>query len=113
MKRFVLAMMLTVPLALAGCGGAPSIEGVWKPNDGSGLKTIRADGTCTGMYYSQGKPLDIGGTATCQLGEKSSGGTYTLIVQQPPNSTSYTVSFDGQDAMSFDVGGRQLVLERQ
>lgn len=105
---------LTAALLLAGCSTTPSIEGVWQPDDGTGVKTIRADGTCTGMYYNQGRPLDIGNVATCQLSSSpGDDGSYTLVVEQAPNQASYGVTFDGHDQMTVDFGGIQVMLERR
>ena len=72
-------------------------------------------GRCTGMIYSQGRPLAIGGGMYCTLGEKASDGTYTLVVQQPPNEQTYRVRFEGQDtAVLLTRGGETIVtLERQ
>lgn len=111
-----LAGALMLAAGLAGCGGgAPSLVGVWQADDGSGLKTVNDDGSCTGMYYNGGSPLDIGGGMTCQLGEKSSDGTYLLVVRQPPNERSYAVRFDGNDtAVLLGSSGDAIVtLERQ
>lgn len=102
---------------LAGCSGgsAPSLVGIWKADDGSGLKTVDDSGACTGMYYNGTKPLDIGGGMTCQLGEKSDSGDYLLVVRQPPNERTYRVEFVGDDtAVLRTSGGETIVtLERQ
>ncbi len=101
-------------LSLAACtdGGPPDITGVWSPDDGSGTKTIEADGRCSGMYYNGGQVLDIGGGMTCTLGDKSdSDGRYTLVVRQPPNERNYSVEFPDDDTMVLtDVG---VTLTRQ
>ncbi len=106
--------LVTAELLLAGCSTAPSIEGVWQPDDGTGVKTIRADGTCTGMYYNQGRPLDIGNVATCQLSSSpGDDGSYTLVVEQAPNRASYDVRFNGDDQMTVDFGRTSVTLVRQ
>lgn len=105
---------VTAGLLLAGCSTTPSIEGVWQPDDGTGVKTIRADGTCSGMYYNQGRPLDIGNVATCQLSSSpGDDGSYTLVVEQAPNQASYGVRFNGDDQMTVDFGGTSVRLDRQ
>lgn len=102
-------------LVLSGCASAPSIIGVWSPDDGSGIKTVNENGQCSGMYYNGTTPLDIGGGMTCQLGNESSDGTYTLVVLQPPNERTYHVRFDGSDtAILQDSAGNVIVtLTRQ
>ncbi len=103
--------------ALSGCESSPDtpdIAGVWIADDGSGTKTIGADGRCTGMYYNSGAPLDIGGGMTCTLGSTASAsGTYTLVVEQPPNQATYAVTFDDADTMRFTSGGTTITLQRQ
>ena len=101
---------------IAGCGGSgsPTIAGVWQADDGSGTKTIGDDGTCSGMYYNQGEPLDIGGGMTCTLGSKSTDDSYTLVVEQPPNQTSYEATFPDEDTMTLSQSGTVVVtLSRQ
>lgn len=101
-------------LLLAGCGGGPpALAGVWQPDDGSAVKTILEDGTCSGMYYADGRPLDIGGSATCVLGSEGAGGGYPLVVEQPPNRASYDVTFDGEDTMVLDTGAGTVTLTRR
>lgn len=86
-------------LALTGCGtSAPDLVRIWQPDDGSGTKTINEDGSCSGMYYSSGEPLDIGGVATCTLGDKATDGAYSLVVRQPPNEATYLIKFDDDDS---------------
>lgn len=104
----------SILLALSACGssGTPSITGVWEADDGTALKTINADGSCSGMYYNNGKPLDIGGRATCTLsqGQNSSGG-YTMIVRQPPNERTYSVKFLDDDTMLLQDVDVQLARQ--
>jgi len=112
--RVVGAVILATSLALGltGCG-EPEFTGVWKPDDGSGLKTIADGGQCSGMYYNNGKPLDIGGTMTCTF-SSGSDGAYVLVVRQPPNERSYTVEFPDDDTMVLRSGDTTVVtLTRQ
>lgn len=109
---------VAVTVFLGGCGGGVSSEdltGVWTADDGSGTKTISADGQCTGMYYNDGQPLDIGGPMTCAIGEKETDGAFTLIVRQPPNEQSYLIRFDDADtAVLMNGSGEEIVtLTRQ
>jgi hypothetical protein len=93
---------------------APSaIVGVWSASDGSGTKVIDGSGQCSGMYWNNGIPLDIGGPMHCALGsQQASDGSYTLVVQQPPNQANYAVAFHGY---SFNLvsGGVSITLTRQ
>lgn len=111
----VVALTLAIgALALAGCGSDPSLVGVWQGDDGTGLKTVESDGRCSGMYYNAGEPLDIGGGMTCQLGEKRDDGSYLLVVSQPPNERTYSVSFvDDDTAVLSDSSGTVVTLSRQ
>lgn len=106
---------LAALFGLTACGSEPSLVGMWEADDGSGIKTIAEDGQCSGMYYSQGKPLDIGGGMLCTLGEKADDGTYLLLVQQPPNESTYRVQFEGADrAVLTSKSGEPIVtLTRQ
>lgn len=111
-----ITVLIGAPLFAAGCSaGAPSLVGVWQADDGSGVKTIAEDGSCTGMYYNAGQPLDIGGGMTCTLGSEEDDGAYLLVVRQPPNEASYLVRFDGNDtAVLMSQSGEPIVtLERQ
>lgn len=112
---WALLAILLLPGSLAsGCAEqTPVVAGVWSPDDDSGLKTIAEDGTCSGMYYHRGEPLDIGGAATCTLSEGETDGSYTLVVQQPPNQSSYQATFDGDDTMLVDTGPRTITMTRQ
>lgn len=114
-RTVALGAMAAIAVGLTGCTSEPSLVGMWQPDDGSGMKTVAEDGRCTGMIYNQGRPLDIGGGMYCTLGEKASDGTYTLVVQQPPNEQTYRVRFEGQDtAVLLTRGGETIVtLERQ
>ena len=111
-KHALATISLTTLLTtgLTGCGGAaPDLSGAWSADDGSGVKTFQDNGACTGMYYNQGKPLDIGGGMTCTLGgDKDDQGRYMLQVQQPPNSETLLVSFDGENATVYNTTGERL-----
>lgn len=99
-------------LFLAGCSSTPSMEGVWSASDGTPDKVIQSDGSCSGMYYTGGRVLDIGGPETCTLGSRSDDGSYPLVVRQPPNQATYAVRFDGS-TMTLSSGGKQIVLTKQ
>lgn len=113
--------LLAATAALSACvlltacsGGSPKLAGVWLPDDGSGVKTISQDGACSGMYYHNGRPLDIGGGMTCILGDKNSAGAYTLVVRQPPNERTYTVRFTDDDTLVLSgADGVNVTLTRQ
>lgn len=91
-------------LSLSACSGGDSVVGVWVAPDGSSA-FINEDGSCQGMYYNQGQPLDIGGPMTCAY----SGGS--LVVSQPPNQTTYDVSFDG-DTMTISNSGTDVTFTK-
>lgn len=58
--------------------------GIWTAPDGSSAY-LAPDGSCSGMYYNNGSPLDIGGPMTCVIdGDK-------ILVRQPPNQATYTL----------------------
>ena len=95
------AVVSAVVVALSACGTSePTLAGIWQPDDGSGTKIINEDGSCGGMYYDSGRPLDIGGVATCTLGDKATDGAYSLVVRQPPNEATYLIRFDDDTACS-------------
>lgn len=116
-RRIALSILLAATCALtAACGSAaPDITGVWQADDGTGIKTVNEDGSCTGMYYNNGEPLDIGGSMSCLLGDTETDGTYLLVVRQPPNERTYQVRFEGSDvAVLLDNAGQAVVtLTRQ
>lgn len=113
----VIALVVGASFALTGCASSqPTLVGIWQGDDGTKPKTINEDGTCTGMYYNAGKPLDIGGRATCSLGEeKDASGRYLLVVRQSPNERTYQVDFvDEKTAVLLDSEGKSIVtLTRQ
>lgn len=109
-KTGVCGIAFAALFGLTACGSEPSLVGMWEADDGTGIKTIAEDGRCSGMYYNQGKPLDIGGGMLCTLGEKTDDGTYLLLVQQPPNERTYQVQFKGDDtAVLMSKSGEPIV----
>ncbi|MEV6560257.1 hypothetical protein AB0M22_31375 [Nocardia sp. NPDC051756] len=95
---------------------ASAMVGTWSASDGTGTKTFNGSGgSCDGLYYHQGKPLDIGGPSTCVLsGKPDATGRYTLVVTQSVNRASYKVEFTSADhALVYDSAGTRLYeLER-
>lgn len=89
---------------------AGTVVGNWTASDGTGAKSFSADGQCDGVFYNQGKPLDIGGPMTCALSQKpDSNGFYTLRVTQSMNRATYKLRFDSTDhATVFDSAGQKL-----
>jgi len=89
-------------------GGDPSapvpttVVGVWIAPDGS-TAFINPDGSCVGMYYNNGQPLDIGGPSTCAYSGS------TLVVSQPPNRASYKVSF-GPGSVTITSSGTNVTF---
>ena len=100
---FVAAVALSL-VALTGCSGSGGVVGVWIAPDGSSA-FINEDGSCSGMYYNNGQPLDIGGPMTCAYSGS------TLVVSQPPNQISYSVDFSG-DTMTLTSGGTTVTFQR-
>ncbi|WP_344846152.1 hypothetical protein [Kribbella ginsengisoli] len=116
-----LAVLALVVWGLSSAFGGPAqadastVVGNWTASDGTGSKSFSADGQCDGVFYDQGKPLDIGGPMSCVLSEKpDSNGLYTLRVTQSMNKATYKLRFDSKDhATVFDSAGRKLYeLER-
>ena len=104
------AVLLGAGVVLTGCGGTPELTGNWTADDGTGTKVINEAGACRGMFYTGGKPLDIGGGMSCSLSDKKgANGRYSLVVSQPPNEASYQVEFSGKDSATvYDVSGARL-----
>jgi len=101
------------PAARGDAVDPSAIVGVWSASDGSGTKIVDQTGRCSGMYWNNGTPLDIGGPMHCTLGsQQASDGSYRLIVQQPPNQATYAVLFHG-DSFSLVSGGVFITLTRQ
>lgn len=94
----------TLALSLTACSGGDSVVGVWIAPDGSSA-FINEDGSCRGMYYNQGQPLDIGGPMTCAYSGS------TLVVSQPPNQTSFDVSFSG-DTMTISNSANEITFTK-
>ena len=89
--------------------GPQSIAGTWTASDGETI-TFSDDGPCEDAFYSDGKPLDIGGPMTCHLSSKpDSSGRYQLIVRQSPNKMTYLVEFTGDDTASVYSRKGQLI----
>ena len=89
---------------------------MWAPSDGTSLKKFGANGTCSGVYYAGGKPLDIGGPMTCQLSQgQNSAGRYTLDVTQGPNESTYLLAFDSEDRVTVysNSGARLYAMTRK
>lgn len=106
-RRRVALAALTASAALAvltACGASNSVVGVWIAPDGSSAY-INEDGSCRGMYYNNGTPLDIGGPMTCAYSGSS------LVVSQPPNQITYSVSFSGEQ-MTLTSGGTTVTFTR-
>ena len=89
--------------------GPRSIAGTWTASDGETI-TFSDDGPCEDAFYSDGKPLDIGGPMTCHLSSKpDSSGRYQLIVRQSPNKMTYLVEFTGDDTASVYTRTGELI----
>lgn len=90
-----------------------AIVGTWSASDGSATKVIDGSGRCSGMYWNNGTPLDIGGPMQCTLGsQQASDGSYALVVQQPPNQATYIVTFH-RGNFTLVSGGVAITLTRQ
>jgi hypothetical protein len=89
--------------------GPQSLGGTWTASDGETI-TFSDDGPCENAFYSDGKPLDIGGPMTCHLSSKpDSSGRYQLIVRQSPNKRTYLVEFTGDDKASVYTKNGELI----
>ncbi len=78
--------------------------GIWTAPNGSSAYLLE-DGSCSGMYYNAGQPLDIGGPMTCVVD-----GT-TLLVRQPPNQVTYTIAVTSS-TLNFISGGQLITFSR-
>ena len=99
---------------LPAASGPQSIAGTWTASDDETI-TFSDDGPCENAFYSDGKPLDIGGPMTCHLSTKpDSSGRYQLIVRQSPNKMTYLVEFTGGDTASVYTrkGGLLYTMSR-
>lgn len=106
------SILLAAAIMLSGCsaGSSDDIVGNWSASDGT-TKTIMSNGVCTGMYYYQGKPLDIGGGMICSYSKDRDGsGTHMMVVSQPPNQASFRIKFpDSNTAQMLDPSGALIV----
>ena len=87
--------------------GPQSLTGAWTTADGLPI-TFTDDGACAGAFYSDGRPLDIGGPSTCQLSSTpDSTGRYKLRVIQGGNRATYSVEFQSAEKASvYDSSGQ-------
>ena len=106
----VVLLVVFVYTSVVGNTSTPDLVGNWQADDRTGMKVIRPNGACSGMYYSHGRPLDIGGGMSCSLSSnEGSNGRYTLVVSQPPNQATFAVAFDGNDSATvYDAAGTRL-----
>lgn len=108
--------MTTMLFGSSACGGSSddNIVGNWSSSDGTS-KAILENGSCTGMYYNAGRPLDIGGGMTCSFStETDSDGTHSMVVSQPPNQETLHLKFLTADKVEVSMNGAVLVtLTRQ
>ncbi|MFD5984918.1 hypothetical protein [Streptomyces cyaneofuscatus] len=93
-----------------GKAGAAAMVGKWRTSDSSGPKVFGEDGRCTGFYYNNGAPLDIGGPMTCTISSTpDADDRYTLVVTQSPNQATYKVAFDTADhAQVYSSTGQKI-----
>ena len=99
------AAVVTLSLGLTACSSTEtSIVGNWVDAQGK-TATVLEDGQCTGMYYSNGAQLDIGGGMTCSYSDGS------LVVTQPPNQISYGVELE-TDTMTLTSGSQTITMNR-
>ena len=102
-------------VGVAGNNDGPELHarlGEFARSEACGVRfgVVHETGACHGMFYSGGKPLNIGGGMTCSLSEKKGpSGRYSLVVSQPPNQAAYEVEFSGNDAATvYDDSGVRL-----
>lgn len=99
------ATVVALSTSLAGCSSAgTTIFGNWVDAHGHAAAVLD-NGQCTGMYYANGSPLDIGGGMTCSY---SNG---TLVVAQAPNTITYKVALS-TDTMTLTSGSQTITLNR-
>ncbi|HEY9327516.1 MAG TPA: hypothetical protein VIS09_04645 [Streptomyces sp.] len=84
--------------------------GTWKTLGSSSPKVFGEDGRCSGFYYNNGAPLDIGGPMTCTVSSTpDADDRYTLVVTQSPNQATYKVAFDTPDhALVYSSTGQKI-----
>ncbi|TWG03733.1 hypothetical protein FHX80_112168 [Streptomyces brevispora] len=93
-----------------GKAGSAAMVGNWKTSDSSSPKVFGEDGRCSGFYYNNGAPLDIGGPMTCTISSTpDADDRYTLVVTQSPNQATYKVAFDTADhAQVYSSSGQKI-----
>ncbi|THA74468.1 hypothetical protein E6R60_20255 [Streptomyces sp. A0642] len=91
-------------------GGSAAMVGSWKTSGSSSTKVFGEDGRCSGFYYNNGAPLDIGGPMTCTISSTpDADDRYTLVVTQSPNEATYKVAFDTADhAQVYSSTGQKI-----
>lgn len=114
MRLTAAACVLAVAgLGTGGCAGGSEqtddIVGNWLAEDGS-VKTIDGTGACTGMYFDNGRPLDIGGPMRCTFSEETGeNDRHVMVVTQGSNQQTLRLEFLAPDAvMVFDGYGRRI-----
>lgn len=96
----------------AGKAGAAAMVGNWKSSGSSSPQVFGEDGTCSGFYYNNGVPLDIGGPMTCTMSSTPDAeGRYALVVTQSPNQAKYKVAFDTADHATVYSSTGQKIYE--
>lgn len=112
----VAAILSSCCLALAACAGPgyPSIEGVWKADDGSANKTVSDDGNCTNLLYKGATMIEVAKPGMCHIVGEEAGGDYTLEVKQGGDTVDYTAAFsdDGKTITLSRVGEVFLTLKQ-
>ncbi|MFJ4899976.1 MULTISPECIES: hypothetical protein [unclassified Streptomyces] len=90
--------------------GSAAMVGNWKTSGSSSPKVFGEDGRCSGFYYDNGAPLDIGGPMTCTMSSTpDADDRYTLVVTQSPNEATYKVAFDTADhAQVYSSTGQKI-----
>ncbi|MFG2595786.1 hypothetical protein [Streptomyces sp. NPDC048462] len=74
--------------------GSSAMVGTWKAAGSADPMVFGQDGTCSGFYYDNGAPLDIGGPMTCSISSTADeDGRYAFVVTQSPNKATYRVGF--------------------
>lgn len=112
--RWLLAAALVA--ACQGPPAPPSLVGTWETSNGSPLKVIRDDGTCTGFGSVDVPGVNLGGPTTCTLAaEPDPVGRYRLTVAQSTTQWAYLVTFADGTATVYTRDGTELlwVLTRQ
>ncbi|MFE6766444.1 hypothetical protein [Streptomyces sp. NPDC057689] len=93
-------------------GGSAAMVGNWKASGSSSPQTFGEDGRCSGFYYANGAPLDIGGPMTCTISSSADADDrYTLVVTQSPNQATYKVAFNTADHATVYSSTGQKIYE--